>query len=73
MSTFDGLTHLSLAQTRAGQGGEAAAARTVLKSLRPNGCTITADALHCRADTAAVIREAGADDVLGLKTNQRIL
>ena len=73
VSVFDGLTRLSLAQTRAGPGGEAAAARTLLKSLRPKGCTITADALHCRADTAAVIREAGAHYVLGLKANQKTL
>lgn len=73
VSVVDGLTRLSLAQTRAGQGGEAGAARTLLKSLRPKSCTITADALHCRADTAEVIREAGADYVLGLKANQQTL
>jgi len=70
VSVFDGLTRLSLAQTRAGAGGEAAAARTLLETLCPKGCTITADALHCRPDTATVIREAGAHYVLGLKTNQ---
>jgi predicted transposase YbfD/YdcC len=73
VSVFDGLTRLSLAQTRAGHGGEAAAARTLLKSLRPKGCTVTADALHCRADTATVIREMGADYVLGIKSNQPTL
>lgn len=73
VSVFDGLTRLSLAQTRAGAGGEAAAARTLLETLCPKGCTITADALHCRPDTATVIREAGAHYVLGLKTNQPTL
>jgi predicted transposase YbfD/YdcC len=73
VSVFDGLTRLSLAQTRAGPGGEAAAARTLIESLRPKGCTLTADALHCRADTAAVIREVGAHYVLGLKANQQTL
>lgn len=73
VSVFDGLTRLSLAQTRAREGGEAAAARALLKSLAPKGCTVTADALHCRPDTAAVIREAGADYVIGLKENQPTL
>lgn len=73
VSAFDGLTRLSLAQARAGEGGEAAAARALLRSLAPKGCTVTADALHCRPDTAAVIREAGADYVIGLKENQPAL
>jgi predicted transposase YbfD/YdcC len=70
VSVFDGFTRLSLAQSRAGAGGEAAAARSLLKSLSPRGCTVTADALHCRPDTARVIREAGADYVIGLKENR---
>lgn len=73
VSAFDGLTRLSLAQTRAGEGGEAAAARALLKGLAPKGCTVTADALHGRPDTARVIRGAGADYVLGLKENQPTL
>lgn len=70
VSVYDSLTRLSLAQSRAGSGGEAATARTLLASLAPKGCTVTADALHCRKDTAAVIRKAGADYVLGLKANR---
>ncbi|GJE60882.1 ISAs1 family transposase ISRpa5 [Methylobacterium trifolii] len=70
VSVFDGLTRLSLAQSRAGAGGEAEAARALLGSLVVKGCTVTADALHCRPDTATVIRKGGADYVLGLKTNQ---
>jgi len=70
VSVFDGFTRLSLAQARAGAGGEAAAARILLKSLAPKGCTVTADALHCRPDTAQTIREAGADYVIGLKENR---
>lgn len=70
VSVFEGLTRLSLAEARAGEGGEAAAARSLLKGLSPKGCTVTADALHCRPDTAQVIREAGADYVLGLKENR---
>lgn len=70
VSVFDSFTRLSLAQTRAGEGGEAEAARRLLGSLAVKGCTVTADALRCRPDTAAVIRAAGADYVLGLKANQ---
>lgn len=73
VSVFDGFTRLSLAQGRAGAGGEAQAARTLLANLVVKGCTVTADALHCRADTAGVIRQAGADYVLGLKPNQPTL
>ena len=73
VSVFDSLTRLSLAQTRAGTGGEAEAARRLLGGLVAKGCTVTADALHCREDTAAVIRAAGADYVLGLKANRPTL
>ncbi|MEL6061002.1 MULTISPECIES: ISAs1 family transposase [unclassified Methylobacterium] len=70
VSVFDSFTRLSIAQGRAEAGGEAEMARRLLASLTAKGCTVTADALHCRPDTAAVIRTAGADYVLGLKTNQ---
>ena len=70
VSVFDSVTRLSLAQSRAGAGGETQTARTLLESLVVKGCTVTADALHCRPDTAAVIKGAGADYVLGLKTNR---
>jgi hypothetical protein len=66
-------SHTLLAGPDPGTGGEAAAARTLLKTLCPKGCTITADALHCRSDTAMVIRQAGAHYVLGLKTNRPTL
>lgn len=70
VSVFDSFTRLSLAQTRAGEGGETEAARRLLGRLALKGCTVTADALHCRPDTATVIRAAGADYVLGLKANR---
>jgi predicted transposase YbfD/YdcC len=73
VSVFDGLTRLSLAQTRAPGGDEAAAARTLLRSLALKGCTVTGDAAHCRRDTAAVIREAGGHYLLALKENQPTL
>lgn len=73
VSVFDNLTRLSLGHARAREGGEAGAARALLASLSPKGCTVTADALHCRPDTAATIRKAGAHYVLGLKENQPTL
>jgi predicted transposase YbfD/YdcC len=70
VSVFDAQTRLCLAQTRAGAGGEAAAARALLAPLRAKGAVVTGDALHCRPDTAQVIRAAGADYVLMIKGNQ---
>ena len=37
------------------------------------GCIVTADALHCRADTAEIILKAGADYALAVKANQPTL
>lgn len=73
VSVFDNLTRLSLAHARAQEGGEAGAVRALLSSLSLKGCTVTADALHCRSDTAATIRAAGTHYVLGLKENQPTL
>lgn len=41
-----------------------------LASLSLEGCIVTADALHCRTDTAKAILRTGADYVLALKNNQ---
>jgi predicted transposase YbfD/YdcC len=41
-----------------------------LACLSLEGCMVTADALHCRADTATAILKAGADYALALKNNQ---
>lgn len=70
---FDSQTRLALAQRRAGEGGEAGAAVDLLKSLVLKGCTVTADALHCTAETAQAIRAAKAHYALGLKGNQAVL
>ena len=42
----------------------------MLKLLRLDGCIVTADALHCRRDTAQAILDTGADYALALKSNQ---
>lgn len=41
-----------------------------LACLSLEGCIVTADALHCRADTASAILKTGADYALALKSNQ---
>jgi predicted transposase YbfD/YdcC len=41
-----------------------------LACLSLEGCIVTADALHCRADTAQAILKTGADYALALKGNQ---
>jgi len=41
-----------------------------LACLSLEGCMVTADALHCRADTAAAILRTGADYALACKNNQ---
>lgn len=35
-----------------------------------DGCIVTADALHCRKDVAAAIKDAGGDYALSVKANQ---
>lgn len=49
---------------------EVAGVLEVLKLLRLDGCIVTADALHCRPDTAQAILDAGADYALALKENR---
>ena len=48
-------------------------AQQALTLLRLDGCIVTADSLHCRADTAQIILDAGADYALALKANQPTL
>lgn len=52
---------------------EALGAQQALALLQLDGCIVTADALHCRADTAQIILDAGADYALALKANQPTL
>jgi predicted transposase YbfD/YdcC len=73
VNVFDSQTRLSIAQTRAAGGNEVKAALDLLKGLVLKGCTVTADALHCRSDTAQQIRSAGAHYALVLKANQPLL
>jgi predicted transposase YbfD/YdcC len=64
---------LVIGQRLAPGRNEVLGAQQALKLLDLKGCIITADALHCRADTAQIILEAGADYALALKANQPTL
>ncbi len=63
----------AIAQCTAPGRNEVEGALAALRLLDLNGCIVTADALHCRKDTAQAIREAGADYVLRLKKNHPTL
>lgn len=64
---------LALAQRTAPGRNEVAGALEALALLSLEGCIVTADALHCRADTAQTILDRGADYVLALKENHPTL
>lgn len=64
---------LVIGQRLAPGRNEVLGAQQALALLRLDGCIVTADALHCRADTARAILETGADYVLALKANHPTL
>lgn len=63
-------TRMALANVQAEEGGEAAAALSLIELLQLKGCVVTADALHCRRDTAQAILARKGDYVLAVKDNQ---
>lgn len=66
-------TRLVIGQRVAPGRNEVLGAQQALALLRLEGCIVTADALHCRADTARAILATGADYALALKANQPTL
>ena len=64
---------LAVAQRLAPGRNEIAGVLEALSLLSLEGCVVTADALHCRADIAASILEQGGDYVLALKDNHPTL
>ncbi|HEX7945762.1 MAG TPA: ISAs1 family transposase [Phenylobacterium sp.] len=64
---------LVIGQRLAPGRNEVLGAQEALKLLDLKGCIVTADALHCRADTAQIILDAGADYALAVKANQPTL
>jgi len=63
-------TRMALANVLAQDGGEAAAALVLIELLQLKDCIVTADALHCRRDTAEAIITRKGDYVLAVKDNQ---
>lgn len=61
---------LVIGQRLAPGRNEVLGAQQALALLRLDGCIVTADALHCRADTAQAILATGADYALAVKANQ---
>jgi predicted transposase YbfD/YdcC len=59
-----------LAQRKAPNRNEVAGALEVLALLDLNGAIVTADALHCRPDTARTIRRRGGHYLLAIKANR---
>ena len=61
---------LVIGQRLAPGRNEVLGAKQALALLRLEGCIVTADALHCRPDTAQAILATGADYALAVKANQ---
>ena len=70
VSVWDAETRLSIAARRAEGSDEVSATLDLLRSLDLKGCMVTADALHCRPDTAKALIEKKAHYALGLKANR---
>jgi predicted transposase YbfD/YdcC len=63
-------TRMALAQRKAPNRNEVAGALEVLALLDLKGAIVTADALHCRPDTAHAIRRRKGHYVLAIKRNR---
>ena len=61
---------LVIGQRLAPGRNEVAGVLEVLALLRLDGCIVTADALHCRPDTAQAILDTGAHYALAIKENR---
>jgi predicted transposase YbfD/YdcC len=61
---------LVIGQRLAPGRNEVLGAQQALALLDLTGCIVTADALHCRPDTAQAILDTGADYALAVKANQ---
>jgi len=63
-------TRMALAQRKAPNRNEIAGALEVLALLDLDGALVTADALHCRPDTAQAIRDRKGHYVFAIKSNR---
>jgi len=66
-------TRLVIGQRLAPGRNEVLGAQQALALLQLDGCIVTADALHCRPDTAQAILDTGADYALAVKANRPTL
>jgi len=64
---------LVIGQRLAPGRNEVLGAQQALALLSLDGCIVTADALHCRPDTAQAILDTGADYALAVKANRPAL
>jgi predicted transposase YbfD/YdcC len=69
VSVWDNETRLAIAAARAPAGNEVAATLALLRGLVLNGCTVTADALHCHPAMAQAVLDTKAHYAFGLKGN----
>jgi predicted transposase YbfD/YdcC len=60
-------------QTVAKKSNKIPAMRELIKLIDIRGCMVVADALHCQAETAKEIVDAGGDYLLNVKGNQETL
>lgn len=73
VSVWAAEARLTIAQRLAPKRNEVAAALEALELLSLDGCTVTADALHCHAEMARRILDRGGQYALALKENQSAL
>lgn len=73
VSVWAAEARLTIAQRLAPKRNEVAAALEALELLSLDGCTVTADALHCHAEMAQRILDRGGQYALALKENQSAL
>lgn len=71
---WDRANGLMLGQIAVDQkSNEITAVPALLELLDVQGAVLSLDAMHCQKDTAAAIRQAGADYLLAIKDNQKAL
>lgn len=70
VSVFAAEARMVLASRKAPGRNEAQGALEILQMLSLEGCTVTADALHCNRSFAAMVLDQGGHYVLALKQNQ---
>ena len=73
ISVWDVETRLSLGAGASADGNEIEATLKALQAVDLKGCTVTADALHCRPAMAEAIRARGGHYALKLKKNNAAL